>query len=641
MPKGRDAKADKAGKDEPSPGDAASSAAASPSPKKPRGVATKRWFVLSTGAVGAIVAVVVAVWAVMPKERVEMELKAAEMKKWLDSTLQPWFNTSSPLPLERRLKDKGIKAKHPVLFVPGLVSSQLEVWNALECFGDDRRWKIWGGVDMFTAVLQNTSCWLEHLTLDEKTGLDPYDGAIKMRAQEGFASVDYFFPGFWVWGKLTEVLGSIGYDPNSLMTMSWDWRPSFDNLEVRDRLLTKMKRRIEDLYEFNGKQKVVLVSHSLGSLLTFFFFQWVTYHHDPKWVDKHIHSWVNIAGALLGVNKSTSCLFSGEMKDLNIFGPVIRYIIDKILPLPDRVRLWRSMGTMRHMIPKGGARVWGHLGEPTFMKFPASPELDLPFDDFVGWANSYLDKAADLNTWLDKDTYVSMPPPDQPLPTFRDASDAIKYWLNPLAAPLPYAPNMKVFCTYGVGIPTERNYLYQKMPATHISNHNQQQPTATDQVLTSDQRLVDLPVQMIPPHQVSGLLANLSSATTSARDAWEWPPLASDPRGKVEVLDSVVVSDGDVSVPLESLGLMCQLWRNTKRYNPSGAAVRVREVYHNISMTQELMRDSKSGNHVDILGNEDILELVARVASGDDPTDERTFSLIQEIAHKVVNNEFT
>jgi len=27
---------------------------------------------------------------------------------------------------------------------------------------------------------------------------------------------------------------------------------------------------------------------------------------------------------------------------------------------------------------------------------------------------------------------------------------------NPLTTPLPYAPNMKIFCLYGVGKPTER-----------------------------------------------------------------------------------------------------------------------------------------------------------------------------------------
>ena len=36
-----------------------------------------------------------------------------------------------------------------------------------------------------------------------------------------------------------------------------------------------------------------------------------------------------------------------------------------------------------------------------------------------------------------------------------------KEFLNPLKDPLPDAPNMKMFCMYGVGAPAERSYHYQ------------------------------------------------------------------------------------------------------------------------------------------------------------------------------------
>ena len=41
------------------------------------------------------------------------------------------------------------------------------------------------------------------------------------------------------------------------------------------------------------------------------FLVWVT-EDDPKWVDKHIHAYVNIAGPVLGVAKSMTSLLSGE-----------------------------------------------------------------------------------------------------------------------------------------------------------------------------------------------------------------------------------------------------------------------------------------------------------------------------------------
>ncbi|KAL9293834.1 putative transferase [Arabidopsis thaliana] len=36
-----------------------------------------------------------------------------------------------------------------------------------------------------------------------------------------------------------------------------------------------------------------------------------------------------------------------------------------------------------------------------------------------------------------------------------------KYWSNPLETKLPDAPEMEMYCLYGVGIPTERSYIYK------------------------------------------------------------------------------------------------------------------------------------------------------------------------------------
>lgn len=36
-----------------------------------------------------------------------------------------------------------------------------------------------------------------------------------------------------------------------------------------------------------------------------------------------------------------------------------------------------------------------------------------------------------------------------------------KEFLNPLKDPLPDAPNMRIYCMYGVGAPAERSYHYQ------------------------------------------------------------------------------------------------------------------------------------------------------------------------------------
>ena len=57
--------------------------------------------------------------------------------------------------------------------------------------------------------------------------------------------------------------------------------------------------------------QVVVASHSWGDNVFRNFLVWVT-EDDPKWVDKHIHAYVNIAGPVLGVAKSMTSLLSGD-----------------------------------------------------------------------------------------------------------------------------------------------------------------------------------------------------------------------------------------------------------------------------------------------------------------------------------------
>ena len=64
--------------------------------------------------------------------------------------------------------------------------------------------------------------------------------------------------------------------------------------------------------------QVVVASHSWGDNVFRNFLVWVT-EDDPKWVDKHIHAYVNIAGPVLGVAKSMTSLLSGDTAALACF----------------------------------------------------------------------------------------------------------------------------------------------------------------------------------------------------------------------------------------------------------------------------------------------------------------------------------
>ncbi|CAA0836903.1 Phospholipid\\x3adiacylglycerol acyltransferase 1 [Striga hermonthica] len=144
-----------------------------------------------------------------------------------------------------------------------------------------------------------------------------------------------------------------------------------------------------------------------------------------------------------------------------------------------------------------------------------------------------------------------------------------KYWSNPLETKLPNAPDMEIFSMYGVGIPTERAYVYKFSPAADC----------------------------FIPFQID------SSA---------------EGRDHSHCLKGGVYSvDGDETVPVLSAGFACaRLWRGRTRFNPSGTRTFVREYRHTPPSTLLEGRGTNSGAHVDILGNSALIEDIIRVAAG-------------------------
>lgn len=149
------------------------------------------------------------------------------------------------------LKREGVSALHPVVLVPGLVTGGLELWEGKPCAKGLFRKRLWGGsfsetlkrLENFKANLHSKVhilrtelkicrplCWLEHLSLDNETGLDP--PGIRVRPVEGLVAGDYFAQGYFVWAVLIENLAKIGYDGKNLHMAAYDWRIAFQNTEV-------------------------------------------------------------------------------------------------------------------------------------------------------------------------------------------------------------------------------------------------------------------------------------------------------------------------------------------------------------------------------------------------------------------------
>ncbi|EEB08035.1 phospholipid-diacylglycerol acyltransferase Plh1 [Schizosaccharomyces japonicus yFS275] len=481
------------------------------------------------------------------------------------------------------LDSEGYESNFPVVMIPGVISSGLESWSLRNCSLPYFRKRLWGSFTMIKAMLLDKHCWLEHLMLDKETGLDP--PGIKLRAAQGFEAADFFITGYWIWSKIIENLAAIGYEPNNMLTASYDWRLSYYNLEVRDNYFSKLKMFIEQSKRSHGK-KIVLISHSMGAQVTYYFLKWVETegygNGGPNWVEEHIEALINVSGSLLGAPKTLSTLLSGEMKDtaqLNMFSV---YGLEKFFSRAERAKMARSMGGVGSMLPKGGSAIWGNEFWVSNLCLRLLTLL-LAFDDNGNentrgpmlhtrdnitheFVNHTTEQAIDFLEDISDEYFRKM--------MHTNYSNGIAWteeevkknnadhrkWVNPLETSLPYAPSMKIYCIYGVGKPTERGYYYFK---------NEEGEYVID---------------------------------SSVDDG-------------TEIENGVVLGEGDGTLPLLSLGFMCRKGWKLPRYNPANISITTHELLHKPD-SFDLRGGPSSSEHVDILGNTELNEYILKIAAG-------------------------
>jgi len=313
------------------------------------------------------------------------------------------------------------------------------------------------------ALVADKEEWKRHIMLDKLTGLDP--PGIKVRAAQGFDATDFFITGYWIWNKILENLATIGYDPTNSFTAAYDWRLSYKNLEVRDQYFTRLKMHIEIASQIQ-KKKVVLVSHSMGGQVMFYFFHWVTSplggNGGDDWVDTYIDSWINISGCMLGALKGLPAVLSGEMKDTAQLNAFAVYGLERFLSREERVEIFRAMPGISSMLPIGGDAVWGNAtwapddlpGQTTsfgtFLNFKdrnesgTTPQRNLTVNDSL----EYLFNTTE--PWYQDQVKGSY---SLGVAHTREEVEANegnpRKWINPLETRLPLAPNLKIFCFYG------------------------------------------------------------------------------------------------------------------------------------------------------------------------------------------------
>ena len=438
------------------------------------------------------------------------------------------------------LQSQGIKALHPVIMIPGVISTGLESWGTEVTSRQYFRKRLWGSWSMMRALVLDKASWKRHIMLDKLTGLDP--PGIKLRAAQGFDASDFFITGYWIWNKILENLATIGYDPTNAFTAAYDWRLSYANLETRDQYFSRLKAYIETAVH-TSNEKVVLVSHSMGSQVLFYFFHWVEAeghgNGGPNWVDRHVDSWINISGCMLGALKGLPAVLSGEMKDTAQLNAFAVYGLEKFLAKEERAEIFRAMPGISSMLPIGGNAVWGtrtwapddlhdqKYSFGTFIKFKECNSTQSPRNLTTEESLEYLLEHSD--TWY-KDQVKSSYSHGVARTTAEveaNAEDQRK-WMNPLETRLPLAPNLKIYCFYGMGKATERSYFYRE----------ETDPTSK---------------------------LNVTIDTGLTNDA---------------VDHGVIMGEGDGTVSLLSTGYMCAKGWHIKRYNPAGVQIKVYEMPH-------------------------------------------------------------
>lgn len=467
-----------------------------------------------------------------------------------------------------RMAGQGVKAHNPVVMIPGIITTGLEVWDGEECIKSYFRQRIWGTVTMFQSLLSDPDCWARHMELNASTGLDPlqrpgFNRSIRVRPAQGFEGADFFLGGYWLWALMIEALADIGYDLNTMYMASYDWRLSFGDLERRDRYFTRLKNQIETLVSFNDR-KVVVVAHSMGGNVWHYFMQWVTHKVRKTWISDNIEAEVLISSPLLGLPKAYFSLLTGDNRDFASMGSGFSAVMNTFFGAKKRRKLWRTCSSLALLMPMGGELLWGE--KVTGVPMVSFRDRNLSMQEAYDLLANKVTVPEDLRRiadWLLDGVRRGRPPDLAP----HAAGHVPEHlWGNVLAAPLPFAPGLHKYAFYGVGVSTE----------------------------------------------YSGVIQELG-------DDLDFPKWAIDKEATPD--SGFVFGDGDYSCPVHTLGLMCLKGWKDERRNPASSPCTIKEYPDKPTtlLSGRTMRGGKaSGDHIDLLGNDELLGDVLTIASGRD-----------------------
>lgn len=525
------------------------------------------------------------------------------------------------------MRDRGFGFKHPVVIVPGMMSSGLEVTDAgehlLECSRRYLNRRIFGNVNNIKMLLFDKKCWSELMMLNVTTGLDPF--GVKLRASDAPPNSDYIFPNNWIFHPLYASLNALGYNSSAIHYASYDWRLDQSKLEERDGFFSRLKSRIESMNAQFGS-KVVVLSHSMGSLHFFYFIKWIensSLSGGTQWLDANVANWVSVSCPFLGSPVSSSILFSGQMEEKPTQNVFIRLMANILLNSKELKTMARSLSSVPLLLPRGGNSIWGNkCGES--MDAPAASIN--PVSDFLSirlFDGTIMNLT--LSESLEQLRHAGGPRIADVLTNVIDyrflqtaselswSSKSNKSWTSALTTTFPAVREMKVFAFYGVNNPTERKAFLRQVqqPAFLLTDPNREKFQFTRSSSGRSRYNASswasfLPFWRLPTQRY-------------VEDGFEVDTTVNSPEDGIE--SGFINGDGDNVVPLLSLGFVPRhVWGSKGPHNPADVPVVTREYYSGEHYRDGDDSGPSSSTHSGILQNYEFLLDFVRIVSGQQET---------------------
>ncbi len=177
------------------------------------------------------------------------------------------------------------------------------------------------------------------------------------------------------------------------------------------------------MYTENGNNKVTIVVHSMGGLVSHHFL--TDYSGvDQAWKDRYIHAWVPLSGAWSGGVKALAMAISGKTFDSIPFQSIVNIFTNALASF--LVPIAQNIESLPWLLPR--ATVFGDRPLITVgnRDFTASDYQEL-FKD-IGYENGF-----ELHQRLINNFNVDY-----------------------------VAPNVNTYCYYGVGVPTPERFVYNQ-----------------------------------------------------------------------------------------------------------------------------------------------------------------------------------